>query len=377
MWNIVDLFCGSSALSYGIASENKDFNVLGGVDLDKDAIETAKQNNKHATFICEDLSKLTVKEMHNALGGEKVDVIVGGPPCQGFSSLQPKRGINFYDYRNKLYKLFIKNIEFLKPKVVLFENVIGIINKPNISIVKDLVNSLESLGYKVDWRIMNAANYGVPQKRERFFLIAYLGKNTNIVFPSPTHIFDGNVIGTKFKEKYIENKLDGEKAITLREAINDLPSLESGKFSKSYRSGPNNQYQSERRGKLTELTLHKATNHSKKMIEVIKKSGSNKFVLPPGMVTSGYSSSYSRLDWDSPCTTITVKFTSPASNKCIHPVDHRAITPREAARIQGFDDDFIFVGSKTSVASQLGNAVPPIFGKVFSNVIANFLEIDY
>tara|TARA_Y100000589_G_C27071253_1_gene595502 strand:- start:773 stop:1114 length:342 start_codon:yes stop_codon:yes gene_type:complete len=113
------------------------------------------------------------------------------------------------------------------------------------------------------------------------------------------------------------------------------------------------------------------------MIEVIKKSGSNKFVLPPGMVTSGYSSSYSRLDWDSPCTTITVKFTSPASNKCIHPVDHRAITPREAARIQGFDDDFIFVGSKTSVASQLGNAVPPIFGKVFSNVIANFLEIDY
>jgi DNA (cytosine-5)-methyltransferase 1 len=110
------------------------------------------------------------------------------------------------------------------------------------------------------------------------------------------------------------------------------------------------------------------------MLEVIEHAGSSIYALPKGLVSSGYSSCYSRLAFDEPATTITVKFTSPASSKCIHPVDNRAITPREAARLQSFDDSFVFAGCKTEIASQIGNAVPPLFGEAFAPVIERLLD---
>jgi len=122
------------------------------------------------------------------------------------------------------------------------------------------------------------------------------------------------------------------------------------------------------------LTLHDAANHSNKMVTVMKLAGSSKAALPDGLVSSGYSSCYSRISSDEPAPTITVKFTSPASSKCIHPIDHRAITPREAARIQSFPDNFTFVGSKTEIASQLGNAVPPLLAERFGPILTSYLE---
>lgn len=171
------------------------------------------------------------------------------------------------------------------------------------------------------------------------------------------------------------NSEHGPNAITVWDAISDLPSLRSGEARQSYGRKPQTEYQRARReGAPTALALHEAADHNAKMLQVIQHAGSSISALPAGLVSSGYSSCYSRLSPDEPSTTITVKFTSPASSKCIHPFDDRAITPREAARIQGFDDGFQFCGSKTEVASQIGNAVPPLFGKAFAPVLEQMLH---
>jgi DNA (cytosine-5)-methyltransferase 1 len=147
------------------------------------------------------------------------------------------------------------------------------------------------------------------------------------------------------------------------DAISDLPSLRSGEETNRYLSPPQNDYQKERRQNAENfVTLHVAAKHSEKMQHIMSVARGSKLDLPEGLVTSGFSSCYSRMAANEPATTITVKFTSPASSKCIHPYQDRAITPREAARLQGFDDNFVFAGSKTDIASQIGNAVPPLLG---------------
>ena len=183
------------------------------------------------------------------------------------------------------------------------------------------------------------------------------------------------MIGTRFKDNYVVNSSFGIPALTVAEAISDLPELASGQKKSSYRSSPQNSFQSARRANSNGmLTLHEAANHSEKMLRVIKMAGSSKTALPDGLVSSGFSSCYSRMEAHEPATTITVKFTSPASSKCIHPKQDRAITPREAARLQSFDDSFVFCGSKTDIANQLGNAVPPLLGEALAPMFIETLE---
>lgn len=377
-YSVVDLFCGTGALSYGLSARNNAFTTIAGIDLDRSAAATAAANHKSAYIICDRIENVSPETLLSKASRNDVDLIVGGPPCQGFSSLRPSRGKNLDDPRNALYKNFIKYVETLRPTVFLMENVVGLVNAGDGTLLKDLLDGFNKIGYAVDWRILNAANFGVPQKRERFFLIGTKQsavRQNQLLFPTPTHQFLGKVIGTRHKSNYVANPITGLPAIGVWDAISDLPSLASGERSAVYRSAPLNEYQLARR--LTTngpLTLHDAANHSQKMLEIIRHSGSSISSIPKGLITSGYSSCYSRLDAMEPSTTITVKFTSPASSKCIHPRDDRAITPREAARIQGFDDDFLFCGSKTDIASQLGNAVPPLFGAIFSDVFSEILE---
>lgn len=373
-YNVLDLFCGTGGISYGLTSADPSFQTVMGIDMNKSACQTAQANHKHANIVygkIEDIDPTTIKE--------KIDVIVGGPPCQGFSSLRPSRGKNLEDPRNSLYKSFMQYVKVLQPKVFLMENVVGLVNANEGLLLEDILEGFDKVGYVVDWRIVNAANYGVPQKRERFILIGIrkdLGF-TEVHFPTPTHYFSGKVIGTKLKDKHIFNTDSGHPAVTVWDAISDLPSIKSGEEATHYQSAPLNEYQSERRKYSGEtVNLHQAANHSEKMLEVIKHAGSNINALPQGLVSSGYSSCYSRLGKDDVSTTITVKFTSPASSKCIHPLDDRSITPREAARLQGFDDHFIFCGSKTDIATQIGNAVPPILGSAFANVFLSILRKD-
>jgi DNA (cytosine-5)-methyltransferase 1 len=375
---VVDLFCGTGALSYGLSARNPAFTTVAGIDLDRPASETAAANHRTAKIICERIENFSPQTLTSQANLSEVDLIVGGPPCQGFSSLRPSRGQDLDDPRNNLYKQFIKYVATLRPAAFLMENVIGLVNAGEGRLLRDIISGFERVGYRVDWRILNAANFGVPQKRERFFLIGVKKSASNTVpieFPEPTHSFSGKVIGTRYKSNYLVNPRNGHPAIGVWDAISDLPSISSGQSSEVYRSRPQNSYQLARRVRAGKaLSLHEAANHSAKMLEVIRHSGASINAIPKGLITSGYSSCYSRLDPDEPSTTITVKFTSPASSKCIHPKDDRAITPREAARIQGFDDDFVFCGSKTDIASQIGNAVPPIFGGVFSNVFERILD---
>ena len=230
-------------------------------------------------------------------------------------------------------------------------------------------------GYEADWRVINTANFGIPQKRERVIFVGVRKsqqRRPRIMYPEPTHFFEGRVIGTRFKERYAVSATGGEPALTVMKAISDLPSIRSGEEANFYATRPQNEYQRARRaGAAKKVSLHSAANHSKQMLKVMKLAGGSRSVLPTGLVSGGFSSCYSRMDPDEPATTITVKFTSPASSKCIHPTQNRAITPREAARLQGFDDSFTFRGSKTEIASQIGNAVPPLLGRALA---PTFLE---
>jgi DNA (cytosine-5)-methyltransferase 1 len=377
-FGILDLFCGTGAISYGLHAHDPRFTVLGGIDIDSAACGTAKANHPHGTFLCESIIDLTPRQFVDRVGVSKIDMIVGGPPCQGFSSLRPNRQSNINDPRNQLYRYFIDYVRYCEPTVFLMENVIGLVSESRGRLLGSIMRKFQKLGYSVDWRVLNAANYGVPQKRERVILAGVKTSKRflpELHFPKPTHFFNGRVIGTSQKQNYVVNFFDGEPALTVADAISDLPLLEAGQQKTRYAAAPKNSYQRERRkGGSRTVTLHIAANHNDKMLRVIRLAGSSKYALPTGIVSSGFSSCYSRMEADQPATTITVKFTSPASNKCIHPFQNRAITPREAARLQGFDDTFVFCGSKTEIASQIGNAVPPLLGQALAPMFLEHLE---
>jgi DNA (cytosine-5)-methyltransferase 1 len=378
--NMLDLFCGTGAFSYGIESASRRLRTVGGIDADQAAARTAALNHANASIRCEKIEHVLPEEMLALTGASNIDVIVGGPPCQGFSSLRPSRGAGLDDPRNSLYQQFVKYVRTLRPRVFLLENVVGILSAGEGKLVSEMLTAFLHAGYQVDWRVLNAANFGVPQKRERFFLVGVrknVGAKIAPTFPAPSHWFAGKVIGTKLKDRYLVNFNSGLAPVSVRDAISDLPSLNSGEQKNIYQKSGKalTAYQAaRRRGNMELLTLHEAAVHNAKMLEVIKHAGASIHALPKGLVGSGYSSCYSRLAFDEPATTITVKFTSPASSKCIHPVDDRAITPREAARLQSFDDSFLFAGSKTDIASQIGNAVPPLFGAAFAPIIEKLLD---
>jgi DNA (cytosine-5)-methyltransferase 1 len=378
MVKIIDLFCGTGGFSRGFENSTaKKFEVILGIDILKDAIETFKANHKKAIGICQDINKIKKSSLITGYNINKnnVDLIIGGPPCQGFSSIRPHRSINENDPRNNLYLSFVSFVDFFRPKMFILENVVGLATHKNGENIEIIQNSFNRIGYETNWKILNAANFGIPQKRERLIMIG-VEKGGKIVFPKPSHTFNGKTIGYKFKEKLITAKNDLfnnnlQNALTIRDAISDLPEIKSGQESTKYDKKPATEYQKLRRKNNLKLSLHKSTEHTPEMLEVIRYSGSSIKHLPSGLVSSGFSTSYSRLSYDEPSSTLTVNFVHPASNKCIHPIQDRALTPREGARIQSFDDDFLFFGSRTTIVRQIGNAVPPLLGKAIANAIAS------
>jgi len=370
---IIDLFCGTSGFSTGFSKFNSNYELAGAVDIDSDAAATTKMNHPSAYVTNDDLLKLSPREFGKLMPSTEVGLILGGPPCQGFSSLRPFRSADFDDPRNSLFEQFAAFVAYFRPKVFVLENVVGLLTHKNGRTVSALTECFASLGYSCDWRVLNAANFGVPQKRERFIL---LGSRSADVpsFPSPTHAFDGRVIGFRDQTRVMRASDELLKSITVMEAIGDLPEVKSGQTALEYGLPPQNAYQIARRAASTTLSLHQAPNHSEKILEIIRHSGSSIASIPPHLISSGFSSSYSRLDGDSPANTMTVKFQSAASSRCIHPEQNRALTLREGARLQSFDDDFLFAGSATSIASQIGNAVPPLLGTAIAQAVSELLD---
>ena len=298
-------------------------------------------------------------------------VIIGGPPCQGFSSIRPFRNIEWSDPRNNLGEEFCRVIASIRPEWLVFENVVGLLNHRSGKTFEALMGAFEALGYRVSARVLNAAYHGLPQRRERLLVVGSL-KGKPFEWPTATHRHDkrsmvgrSNLLITP-DEGLFDNT---SPALTLMDAIDDLPPVQSGGNASEYVAKPRNRYQEVLRFQAEVLTLHEATMHSDEMLNIIKHAGSSIAALPPGLVTSGFSTSYSRLAADEPSNTITVNFVHPASNRCIHPFQQRALTPREGARLQSFPDTFVFKGNRTQVVKQIGNAVPPLLGKLIAEAI--------
>ncbi len=372
--NIIDIFCGTGGFSAGFEA-NGEFKVKAGLDVLGNRLKTFKANHPFARVIEADIRKCspdTFSEITELAPGE-VDVVIGSPPCQGFSSIRPFRSLSFDDPRNTLFESFAFLVQFYQPPFFVLENVVGLITHQQGKTLQQMIDTFETLGYKTDWRIMNAVNYGLPQKRERVIMIGRRGLSS-IVFPQPTHFFEGRSMAPLNHPKLIrtyplmDNKLP--RAISVMDAIHDLPNLKSGDSAEYYRTDISpTPFEWARRKNTQKLTLHKSTAHSPKMLKIIKHAGSNIAALPPGMVSSGFSTSYSRIEPNEPSVTLTVNFVHPASNKCIHPYQDRALTPREGARLQGFDDDYIFIGNRSQIVKQIGNAVPPLLGREIATAL--------
>jgi DNA (cytosine-5)-methyltransferase 1 len=366
---VLDLFCGAGGLSFGF-EQTGNFVTTGGIDLLADRIETFTRNHPAATGIAADIINFPSKNLSEL--ASHPDVVVGGPPCQGFSSIRPFRTLTEGDPRNNLAEHYVLLINQLKPRWFVFENVVGLLTHENGERLSNILEGLRGTGYRVDWRVINAANFGVPQNRERIIIVGSRD-GLGFLWPSPTHFYQHKSMAGSRPEVVRTNSLfDAHlpEAITVMEAIGDLPPVKAGTEATAYDPAflPT-AYQQQMRAGSEQLSLHRATSHSEKMLNIIRHAGANIHALPPGMVTSGFSSCYSRLDANEPSTTLTVNFVHPASNRCIHPTQQRALTPREGARIQSFPDRFIFCGTSAQIVKQIGNAVPPLIGEIIAKAI--------
>ncbi len=368
--NVVDLFCGTGGFSHGF-ERAKDFQVTLGIDLLADRTTTFIANHPKATAILNDIRTIDINlvELHSPLP----DIIIGGPPCQGFSSIRPFRTLTEKDPRNNLFEAFVLVVNRFKPKWFVLENVVGLLTHERGDTLKTIIQLFQQIGYTITWKILNTALYGLPQRRERLIIIGNKeGKTFN--WPAPTHYFNGrSMAGKAYGQRVSNMPLFEEKlepAVSVMEAIHDLSEIEAGGSSNQYRQDIQpTAYELLMRGNNHLLTLHEATNHSEKMLQIIRNAGHNRSALPKGMTSSGFSSSYSRLEPNLPSVTLTVNFVHPASNKCIHPFQDRALTPREGARLQGFADSYIFRGSRAQIVKQIGNAVPPLLGKIIAEAL--------
>jgi len=370
-YSILDLFCGTGGFSHGFEQTGQ-FQVTAALDLLPDRVRTFSENHPAAEMFCADIQKFALNLIEPIT--PQPHIVIGGPPCQGFSSIRPFRTLTERDARNNLLESFAVAVDHFRPEWFVLENVVGLLTHQQGETFQALLHLFEQIGYGVDWKILNAACYGLPQRRERLILVGNR-QGKKFVWPEPTHMLPSHLrsMAGKKHDSLMNMPLFGTplpSAITVMEAIHDLPEIAAGEHKINYRDDIElTDYELMMRGHETELTLHEATAHSPHMLEIIKQAGNSRNELPIGLTTSGFSSSYSRLEPDIPSVTLTVNFVHPASNKCIHPYQHRALTPREGARLQGFEDAYRFMGTRTQIVKQIGNAVPPILGRAISEAL--------
>lgn len=394
-YTVIDLFAGAGG--FGLGFRLAGFNIKVALEVDEWAVDTLNANNiNNETIILQD----DIRSFDNLYELKQFspvppDIVIGGPPCQGFSIAGPSKDPN--DPRNTLFMDFARWVGHFQPKVFVMENVTGLLHRKNAKgdkVIDIIIEKFESLGYSVEVWNLNAAEYGVPQHRNRIFIVGNIF-GRKIEKPNPTHFIRAEVgkdSGAPLKS-----------AITVWEAISDLPVIRAGEGQEimRYSSAPNNEFQNWVRSNSHFVLNHEAMKHSKRMIERYEaiQNGTSFDSLPEGLKVKRrngngelseivYQSNYRHLKKSM------VAYTIPASfySNFIHPIIPRNITSREAARLQSFPDNYQFKGKRTQISSkllakigkngedhlsqynQIGNAVPPLLAKAVADKIKFFLN---
>lgn len=368
---VVDLFSGCGGLALGFKWAG--FKTLLASDVDQNCEKTYTYNFPEVPFIKNDLREISTKAIKKHVS-ESVDVVIGGPPCQGFSLANKNRNKVKDDPRNELFYEFVRVVTDLQPKAFVMENVRGLLSMQKGKVIQLMKTEFENagLGYQVDYRILTALDYGVPQNRQRVIMIGVrkdLDKAP--VFPKKTY----------------------ENPVNVWEAISDLPQIKAseGEDRMCYESKPQNAYQDFVREKSSAVFNHVAMRHTQRLIDRFKviQAGQSLAHVPAehAAVKRGkptekskivFSQNNQRLHADKPAPTIAASFQS----NFIHPYLHRNFTAREGARLQSFPDDFVFQGMRTKMSweiglsqyQQIGNAVPPLLGYAIGNAVKNVLD---
>lgn len=320
--------------------ENAGFRQLLAIDNWQDALDTYKHNNPHATTLCADLSKVKPAELKDTYNISDVDVIIGGPPCQGFS-IAGKRIID--DVRNTLYKSFVNFVKVFQPKAFVMENVPNILSIGDGMVKDSIIRDFENLGYHLEYKILLASDYGVPQNRRRAIFVGFK---------------DGTAF--TFPEKSVTDFVSTE------EALSDLPedSITDGG---AYTCQARNEYQKKMRSGSSVVYNHQATVHTEqtqRIIAMVPDGGNYKCLPIELQQTRKVHIAWTRLNSKKPSITIDT-----GHNHHFHYLYNRVPTARESARLQSFPDSYVFINGKTSQLKQIGNAVPPLLAEAIAKAL--------
>lgn len=348
-YKVIDLFSGVGGLSKGFADAG--FDIVAANEIDPSIATAYKKNHPNTKMINQDITNLDILDTFGAW--KNIMAIVGGPPCQGFSQKGKRNILN--DPRNYLFKYFFSVVKMIEPQYFLIENVPNILTADNGVFRDEIYEIFQGIGYTLTSSILNSADFGVPQFRRRAIILGKKG------------------------EESISLPLGSSKTVTSWEAISDLAYLNSGEGTEisEYMKAPENKYQRKMRKYSTTLFNHKATNHSSLVLErmrYIPVNGNRSHLPKEHLTKSIYSGTWGRIVKEEPSVTITTRFDTPSSGRFTHPYLDRAITVREAARLQSFPDDFVFYGNKMSQMKQVGNAVPPLLAEAIAKVIRKDIE---
>lgn len=356
----IDLFCGAGGLSEGL--HRAGFQVVAGFDTDPAMLKIyeSRFTRRGAVAVKANLQRMSGAELMRKAGlSVRPAIICGGPPCQGFSSHRRGKGT---DARNRLVLTFIRIALEIRPRAILLENVAGLAESSHNRTLRLVRRRLEAAGYRLHYKILDAADYGLPQRRKRLFLIAFR-EARKFAWPRKTL-----------------------RRVTVADAIADLPRISPGQEygATQYRRRRTGPYQRKLRGKCVTVHNHHAAQLSRRNRTRIGwlQRGDNWTDLPRRLLTPGmrrankgaHTSRYGRLRWSQVSGTILTRFDDPKNGSYIHPVDERTLSVREAARLQGFPDGFRLSGNRGVQKRAVGNAVPPLLAETVARRVLKALR---
>lgn len=362
----IDLFAGCGGLSLGFMQEG--YTIVKAVEFDPTIANTYIKNHPEVDVIVDDIKNI---DSSGLLKYGEADIIIGGPPCQGFSMAGARIRQGFIDDpRNYLFKHYFNVVKRVRPKVFIMENVKGIATMQGGKIfeeIKETFQDTDVLGrkpYNLCCRIVRAVEFGVPQKRERMIIVG-----------TTIEGIDFERLWEKTRVELVRDIPTYFNPVTVADAIENMPLATPDGIIENPK--PQTQYQKYLASKLKRIENHTQSNHSSVAVDRIRRvvNGEN-FTALEEKINSVHSGAYGRLCWDQPAATITTRFDTPAGGRFIHPAENRTLTPREAARIQSFPDDFVFYGDRRSISRQIGNAVPPKVSFFLARLVKNILNED-